>query len=168
MTATIVEPPFTGEGRQAVVDGLLAAYERLDDGPIWVSLEAPAGIGKTRIARKFYGALCAAQAVPEYWPESIVGSHDDVGDLSARRKIVNPRVIHQRGSLPECMWWAISASVRNNVASVALSEDLEILRAHAAYLDDAWRARARAAWLTPFLHDLGLATIDEAGSEVKS
>lgn len=139
---SLQEPEFVGEGRRLLVDGLLAAYDEVNrtGSAQWMSLEAPSGLGKTRVVREFYSRLAAErQMAPAYWPPTILGSRPDrPDDVSSRRKQVYPKVEHVPGSLPSYFWWGIAASLRNGVASDALAEDLAQLKAHGPYLDDVW------------------------------
>lgn len=137
-----------GEGRIALVGGLLACFDQVQETgrPSWVSMEAPSGWGKTRIAQEFYSVLAAErQPDPRYWPASILASYpaEGLADVGSRRKRVFPQVEHVPGSLPAFAWWGIAASVRNGVPSLALTEDVLQLDAHAPYLDDAWARLAR-------------------------
>lgn len=164
MAAT--EPEFVGDGRRAVVDGLLRTYDlvRETGWPQWVMLEAPSGWGKTRIAREFYARLAAErQPEPAYWPAGILESLTEGTDtLSARRKRVFPHVVHEPGSLPAFMWWGIACSTRDGVPTVALAEDLDQLRAHGDYLEDAWRRAApRGPRIAQSLSNLGAVAADE-------
>ncbi|CAN7346570.1 tetratricopeptide repeat protein [Microbacterium sp. LjRoot45] len=167
MSDTGVEPAFVGAGRRAIVDGLIAAFDhvRTTERPLWVSIEAPSGWGKTRIAREFYARLASErQSEPPYWPGSIL---DGASDVQFRRKRVHPTVTHVAGSLPDFMWWGISCSLRDGVASAVLTEDMGQFRAHAAYLEDAWRTRApRSARIAGGLRAFGGAAVDEAAMEV--
>jgi len=167
MGDTGVEPEFVGAGRRAIVDGLVSAFDqvRTTDTPLWVSIEAPSGWGKTRIAREFYARLASErQSDPPYWPVSIL---DGASDVQFRRKRVHPAVTHAPGSLPDFMWWGISCSLRDGVATAVLTEDMGQFRAHAPYLDDAWRTRApRSARIAGGLRAFGGAAVDEAAMEV--
>ena len=163
------EPRFVGTARHALVDGLLALSEevRATSTPRWVSLEAPSGWGKTRLAREFYARLARDQPAPAYWPLSILGSDGpDLSDISARRKKVNPQVTHTPGSLPSYLWWGISCSSRNGVPSVALAQDLAIFEAHAPYLDDAWLRLPRTSRIGEDLRSLAWAGLDEGAMEL--
>ena len=71
------EPKFVGRGRELLVTGLLATFDQVkkNSTPAWVSLEAPTGWGKTRIATEFFSQLAALrQPAPGYWPLSILTS----------------------------------------------------------------------------------------------
>ena len=136
------EPEFVGAARHALVEGLLAVYDEVAAAPTprWVSLEAPSGWGKTRLARELYARLAAErQGEPAYWPPSLLSGADlDPNDVSTRRKRVNPTVAHVPGSLPRFAWWGISCTSRHGVASAAIAEDIGVLEAHSQYLEDAW------------------------------
>jgi tetratricopeptide (TPR) repeat protein len=164
--ASAVEPEFVGVGRRAVVEGLLAVFDdvRRTDTPAWVSIEAPSGWGKTRIAREFYARLAAErQTDPPYWPSSILAGASDV---QFRRKRVHPAVTHVPGSLPDYMWWGISCSMRDGVATAVLTQDMGQFRAHADYLEDAWRSRApRSERIVGGIRAFGAVAADEAAME---
>ncbi len=162
------EPAFVGEGRSAVVTGLLEAYDRIRAGEPaqWIALEAPSGWGKTRLLRELYRRLAAhRQPEPHYWPGDLFGA-DVPEEVGARRKRLVPEVEHTPGSLPAFMWWGIACSLRGGVSSASLRHDLAQLQAHADYLEDAWRqvAPARGRWRSG-LKDLGIAAADEAAME---
>jgi tetratricopeptide (TPR) repeat protein len=137
--------PFQGEDRHALVERLVSLYDEVDtegSRPRWVALEAPSGWGKTRIVQELYAALVATrpgrpEAPGGYWPPTIVPADGTDGDagIHATRKRVHPRQVDREGgSLPPFLWWGISCSARNGVASVALREDLGQLQAHAPFL----------------------------------
>lgn len=165
------EPAFVGEGRHAVVAGLVEAFDRVRaGGPAqWVALEAPSGWGKTRVLREFYRRLAEErQQDPAYWPPDILGTTVDIADdVGSRRKRLVPDVTHMPGSLPGYLWWGIACSLRGGVASAALRQDLAQVQAHADYLEDAWRevGSSRGRWASG-LKDAGLAAADEAAMEV--
>lgn len=150
---SLQEPEFVGEGRRLLVDGLLATYDEVNRTGTaqWLSLEAPSGLGKTRVVREFYSRLAAErQVAPAYWPPTILGSRPDrPDDVSSRRKQVYPKVEHVPGSLPSFFWWGIAASLRNGVASDALAEDLGQLKAHGPFLDDVWIKLAKWTEVNP-------------------
>ena len=69
--------PFCGVSRRLLVDGLVSVFDQVcsDGGPCLVSLEAPSGWGKTRVAREFYARLAAdRQSEPEVLARSDRGS----------------------------------------------------------------------------------------------
>ncbi|ANS80176.1 putative ATP/GTP binding protein [Serinicoccus hydrothermalis] len=158
------EPRFVGAPRRALVEGLAAVVEELRSGgpSRWVSLEAPSGWGKTRVARELYASLAAGQQDPAYWPPHIsVDGAVDAAEVSARRKKVNPEVTHEPGSLPSYLWWGISCSSRHGVASIALAQDIGVLEAHGPYLDDAWRRLPRTGRGADDARAFALAAADE-------
>ncbi len=171
--------PFQGEDRHALVERLLALYDEVDvEGaqPRWVALEAPSGWGKTRIVQELYAALVATrrgrpEAPGAYWPADIVSDEAREGeDVHATRKVIHPRVVQREGgSLPPFLWWGISCSARNGVASVALREDLVQLQAHQPFVV------ARCLQLDPLSVELRRSSRDlarhvagEAGSTLES
>ncbi len=164
-----VEPRFVGASRIALVDGLVALAARVNTEarPQWVSLEAPSGWGKTRVARELYARLAQRQPAPPYWPPTILDSSQlPLDDVSSRRKRVNPEVMHNPGSLPSFAWWGISCAARNGVPSVALAQDVATLQAHAPYLEDAWLRLPRSSRLPIDARDFLATVIDEAAMEV--
>ena len=162
------EPAFVGPSRIALVDGLAELVRRISTEPVprWVSLEAPSGWGKTRVARELYARLAADQGSPAYWPTSILASADDtVEDVSARRKRLNPDVVHAPGSLPSFAWWGISCTSRHGIPSVALAQDIAVFESHAAYLEDAWRRLPRSARFAADARGFLAAAVDEVSME---
>ncbi len=148
------QPPFLGESRIRLVDGLLAVLEEVESRceTRWVSLEAPSGWGKTRVAQELYARLAAREAEGDtgrYWPATILetvpeASLDQVG---SRRKRVYPRWI-ERGaaSLPSFFWWGIACDMRSDgTATESLLADLRQIETHAVYLEAAWAALASVA-----------------------
>ncbi len=137
------EPDFVGEGRRGLVAGLLALFDRAsqDQRAVWVSLEAPTGWGKTRVAREFYAELARSrQSSPEYWPQAMVSWRSNV---SARRKTVNPPDFdHVAMSRPDYLWWGIACGLRNGTPSESLLADIGALRKHIDHLENAWWYRA--------------------------
>jgi len=174
------EPPFLGESRIRLVDGLLAVLAETETRreTRWVSLEAPSGWGKTRVAQALYARLAAhpgAGATPgaddpgpgRYWPATILEATDATpGDVSSRRKRVFPdpaRFERAPGALPGFFWWGIACEQRSSgTASQSLLEDLQQIEAHAVYLDAAWaRLASLPERLTPSRARLG-----QAGGDV--
>lgn len=137
------EAEFVGEGRRGIAAGLLELFDRMrrDQRPVWVSLEAPTGWGKTRIAREFYAALAnARQTEPAYWPPAIVSEHSPV---SERRKIVNPpSFVHVPMSRPDYVWWGVACGLQNGTPTESLLQDVSVLRRHIDHLENAWWYRA--------------------------
>ncbi|MET0828613.1 MAG: tetratricopeptide repeat protein [Microbacterium sp.] len=137
------EAEFVGEGRRGIEAGLLELFDRArrDRRPVWVSLEAPTGWGKTRIAREFYATLARSrQTQPAYWPPAIVASQTRV---SERRKIVNPPDFeHVPMSRPDFLWWGIACGRRNGTPTESLLQDVAVLRKHIDHLENAWWYRA--------------------------
>ncbi|MET0974489.1 MAG: tetratricopeptide repeat protein [Leifsonia sp.] len=137
------EAEFVGEGRRGIEAGLLNLFDqaRSDQRPVWVSLEAPTGWGKTRIAREFYATLARTrQTQPAYWPPAIVSRQAGV---SERRKIVNPPDFeHVPMSRPDFVWWGIACSMRNGTPTESLIQDVGVLRKHFDHLENAWWYRA--------------------------
>jgi tetratricopeptide (TPR) repeat protein len=144
-----IQPPFVGESRFRLVDGLLAVLTEVETRgeTRWVSLESPSGWGKTRVAQELYVRLAARETEGDtgrYWPATILetvpeASLDQVG---SRRKRVYPRWIDRgAASLPSFFWWGIACDMRSDgTATEALLADLRQIEAHALYLEAAWAA----------------------------
>ena len=149
--------PFVGESRIKMVDGLLALYDRVvqEGQPIWVSLEAPSGWGKTRVGREFYSRLAARQEAPAYWPPRI--DNPDLG----RKAVHPPRFDSPEKSLPEFFWWGIACSTRSGRPTDALSQDLRQIHAHGDYLEAQW-------WALVSFHERHFPTLAETGKALRS
>jgi tetratricopeptide (TPR) repeat protein len=147
------EPPFVGASRRVLVDGLVELFVRVrtERSPLWVSLEAPTGWGKTRVVHEFYKRLAAEQqSQPPYWPDSILDAVPTeeralLGAPEGRRKRVYPEtVVRTAGSLPDWFWWGIACAYRAGVPSQALASDLAQFAIHADFLEQAWRRKVGA------------------------
>ncbi|WP_146069983.1 tetratricopeptide repeat protein [Cryobacterium sp. Y29] len=160
------EPKFVGRGRELLVDGLLATFDQVKrtSTPAWVSLEAPTGWGKTRVATEFFSQLAALrQQSPEYWPSSILTSTNQAPeklDVLERRKRVNPTFTHVAQSIPSFFWWGIACSLRNGTPSTALVEDFSIFRGHEEFLKTALRnnsnfLKKNSDFITGLVTDVG-------------
>jgi tetratricopeptide (TPR) repeat protein len=144
------EPPFGGSSRVLLVEGLVAIFDQVKESrePVWVSLEAPAGWGKTRVAQEFFKRISAErQSSPGYWPPSILGATVTDGEVEGpedRRKRVFPESFDRwAGAGMDWFWWGISCSLRRGrTASQALVEDLVQLEQHSAGLERAFHAEA--------------------------
>ena len=149
--------PFVGESRIKMVDGLVALYERVvqESQPIWVSLEAPSGWGKTRVGREFYSRLAARQEAPAYWPPRI--DNPDLG----RKAVHPPRFDSPEKSLPEFFWWGIACSTRSGRPTDALSQDLRQIHNHGDYLEAQW-------WALVSFHERHFPTLAEARRALSS
>jgi hypothetical protein len=145
------QPPLIGSSRIRLVDGLLALVDQVQQTgeTRWVSLEAPSGWGKTRVAQALYERLAARQS-QRYWPATILeataAAHSD--DITDRRKRVYPewdKLDRAAGSLPDFFWWGLSgADYKNGAASSILRKDIEQqIERHAVYLELAWAALDR-------------------------
>jgi 6-phosphogluconate dehydrogenase len=62
------QPPLIGSSRIRLVDGLLALVDEVQQTGTtrWVSLEAPSGWGKTRVAQALFERLAARQSQRYY------------------------------------------------------------------------------------------------------
>jgi len=165
---------FVGESRIALVDGLVSVLDEVerDEAPVWVSLEAPSGWGKTRVAQEFFARLATRQEEPRYWPASIVDESDDSPEH--RRKQVFPESMTiAPGALPEWAWLGIACSNRPGGSPVAaLRGDVAQLEAHLPWLKDRWRrcvsrSKRFALW-TKGRSSTGRALAQEALSMVMS
>ena len=137
---------FVGEGRKALVSGIIERLDNLtdykgDSGACLISLEAPSGWGKTRIIQEVYKQITERQSSP-YWPMSIIAEDED-NPVSRRKHLVPSFVDAARDKkvLPEFFWWGLTCDMRStNMLSRTLMEDIEQLRFHAPYLEAAWAA----------------------------
>ncbi len=137
---------FVGEGRKALVSGIIERLDNLtdykgDSRASLISLEAPSGWGKTRIIQEVYKQITERQSSP-YWPMSIIAEDED--DPVSRRKHLVPSFVdaaRDKKVLPEFFWWGLTCDMRStNMLSRTLMEDIEQLRFHAPYLEAAWAA----------------------------
>jgi len=137
------EAEFVGDGRRGILAGLLELFDRAgrDQRPVWVSLEAPTGWGKTRIARELYSVLAQTrQTEPPYWPSAMTA---DRAKVSERRKTINPPDFqHVPMSRPDYLWWGIACGMRNGTPTESLLQDIAVLRKHIDHLENAWWYRA--------------------------
>lgn len=132
--------PFTGIKRQELVDELDSAFEVVCDlrQPLWFSLEANTGWGKTRIIQEWYSRLAANQADPPYWAPTIQGTDEE--HVNCRRKRVAPSTTTRPGAIPYWFWWGFSCSTRNDGRPVsALVQDMDCFEDHAAALEARFR-----------------------------
>lgn len=87
------QPILFGTSRIRLVDGLLALVDQVQalGEARWVSLEAPSGWGKTRVAQALYERLAARQT-QAYWPATILEATAaaNADDISYRRKRIFP------------------------------------------------------------------------------
>lgn len=170
-----MEAEFVGAARRGVVDGLVALFDRVTrtGTPVWVSLVAPSGWGKTRIVHEFYARLAAERQplAPRYWPERLSPADEprlDAGTgrstlVASRRKMVNPSFRHVADSLPSFMWWGIACSLRNESPASALAHDLGVFEAHAPYLEASWlKAVSASRRYSPLARDAFTAARGEA------
>jgi tetratricopeptide (TPR) repeat protein len=132
--------PFVGAERQALVERLLAAFDRVrdGDGPTLQALIAPSGAGKTRVVQELYAALAAAQPAPPYWPARIETRGGATLDWKHGRKLVYPPSPEvPAGAEPTWLWWGVSCALRaDGGATQALFEDRTQLVAHAGAMLD--------------------------------
>ena len=115
MTEAFSQPPFVGDSRHRVVDGLVDILDEMNSTgePRWVSLEAPSGWGKTRVVQEFYARLAARQS-NHYWPETILGASDVHGfEVGDRRKRRCGPAICEKGAFPNS-WPSSNGFVRGN------------------------------------------------------
>ena len=124
------ETPFFGESRIALLNSLLSKYHEMQKScePILVSLTAPPGWGKTRVARELYKEIAGVQSYPEYWPKTI-------WDPDQGRKAVRPAKFDRSPeSKPDFCWWGIACSFRYGTPVNALCADRKQLDDHALFL----------------------------------
>lgn len=166
------EPPFVGESRLQIVESMVKAFDEVGTNgtPQWISIEAPSGWGKTRIAQEFYSRLARERQRDQhgYWPPSMFDNQDiNASDINLRRKIIYPHVVHLPGTLPSFAWWGITCSRRGGVSTRALAADIGQFEAHAPFLEDAWgQLRSKKERIRSGVNELGTAVGDEIVSEV--
>lgn len=138
------ESNFTGKARQELVKGLVQLYDSLSDDrgakesrkPVWVSLEAPSGWGKTRVGVELYRSLADRQKDPKYWPSEII-------DTAPLLKVVRPlKPKEGRRELPDYLWLGIACSQRNGRPSQVFHEDITQIEPHRPLLDESCRRKA--------------------------
>lgn len=143
--------PFVGDDRNAIVDELLNAFNRIQNSckPELHLLVAPAGWGKTRIVQEFYRQLAAKQNEDSrYWPADFFGVMETMLDLDIeaiseqRRRVrhVSDFRVPQAAAIP-WLWLAPSVRTVRGTGSALVIDDLYLeIRAHMGPLLD--RARA--------------------------
>ncbi|HUR48324.1 MAG TPA: tetratricopeptide repeat protein, partial [Acidimicrobiales bacterium] len=143
--------PFVGEGRRQLLAALQSRFDAVvtDRTPRWISLEAPTGWGKTRLAQELYRTLARDhQDDGAYWPASIVEMAaepvaDPVRAIGLERKQTHPAVLDPAPqSTPAWVWWGISCSARFGAPTEALASDIAQLRILAPDLEKRWRRKA--------------------------
>lgn len=95
---------FVGEGRQKIVRGLVAMFERTMDcrRPSIGVLIGPPGSGKTRLVQEFFRRLPRDGSDGAYWPPHLV----DEGDWQECRKDLQPEGDTRAGT-PPWLWWTV-------------------------------------------------------------
>ena len=110
--------PLVGEERLAIVDQLVAAFDAVvaGDGPRAISIEAPLGLGKTRLVQELFTRLSAErQGGAAYWPPSLEHGNARADDVLRARKQIEPTpgwVIPGGTEIP-WLWWSISCQISN-------------------------------------------------------
>ncbi len=150
----MADSPFVGDGRHALVEGLLALYDEVTSTriPAWVALEATTGNGKTRVVQEFYRRLALSrQGSPHYWPDSLQDPTNDtqplnnMGRIDRSRKAIFPlNFTRPDGALLDWFWWGISCSGRLRSPVASLSRDLDQVALHADLIEHAARKRSLA------------------------
>ena len=109
---------LVGEDRLAIVDQLVAAFDAVaaGDGPRAVSIEAPLGLGKTRLVQELFTRLAVTRQGPTpYWPPSLDHGSSRADDVLRARKQIEPTpgwVIPGGTDIP-WLWWAIACQLSN-------------------------------------------------------
>lgn len=163
-----------GDGRQSITTRIVAAYDEVAAGgpPLWVSIEAPSGWGKTRIIQEVYARLAADRQgdTGRYWPTGLTGGVAERSDILRDRKNVAPAYVEREpGSVPAYFWWGISAFERSGIPSVALAQDLRQFDGHLPYLvarcKQLSRLRERGS---ASAREIAAIALEEAGDELTS
>src|SRR5664280_1816740 len=153
---------FSGLPRIRLVGRLVEAFsEAVQSRDLRVvTVESPAGWGKTRILQELYGQLAIRQPRPAYWPPSL--------DVSQRHCVFPDRVQPVEGARPAWFWWGWSCTRTSGTPGFAAAAAGEQVTAHLGGIAAAiaagerlWRQRlsyaVTAATLLPtlgVLHDL--------------
>ena len=110
------ELSFIGEGRYRVVASLFKLYKRIQisNKPIFVTIEAPSGWGKTRIVKELYKRIASTQT-SVYWPSEINShkSQESVTIEDKRKQIIPSTINRAKNSVPDFLWFAIDCDGQN-------------------------------------------------------
>ncbi|WP_439591707.1 hypothetical protein [Microbacterium sp.] len=165
---------LSGEGRRALAARIVAAFDEVSRGadPLWVSLEAPSGWGKTRIVQEVYAQLATTRQseTGQYWPAALTATTTGATDILRDRKTVSPpQVEREPDSVPAFFWWGISAFERNGIPSIALAQDLRQFDGHLPFLVARCKqlSRLREKGATG-ARELGAIALEEARDELTS
>lgn len=150
--------------------------EEAYDGPNILLLRGPSGVGKSRIIRELYTALCAEQdeEAPAYWApltEPGRSPESSANDPLQTRKELGPRpesFIWAPKALPEFGWWTLDCIRDSSGNALDVTRTLTAqLDAHALPLAIAhrrksvWTEKAAGAW-EGLLREVQSAAKDEA------
>src|SRR5688572_530467 len=103
-------PSFVGQQRNEILDYLVDRYDvaAQKGEPSVVTLEAPMGMGKTRIVQEFYERLAGSrQSAPPYWPPTVHAGTATAALLHERKRIVPERFQVSGGASLPWFWWAV-------------------------------------------------------------
>ncbi|CCN40160.1 hypothetical protein VIBNIFTn2_120142 [Vibrio nigripulchritudo FTn2] len=134
---------YVDENRVELIDGLQNTLNCVQDlrSSRWVSLEAPAGWGKTRIVHELYKRLAEDQILP-YWPLSITRPLNLTSDtILQQRKCTFPTPdLFERSpsALPDFMWFGVNCETRGGVPWKTLIDDFSQFDYHGTYLEASW------------------------------
>ena len=146
VTSNAGMPRFVGDDRVELVDALVTQFDEVVKArtPRWVSIEAGAGWGKTRLAHELYLRLAAdRQDDGLYWPASILDGISDTSTVASRRKRTHPtRVDPERNSTPAWFWWGIGCDTRYGAPLQALANDLAQFELHKPGIEARWKTSA--------------------------
>ena len=137
--------PFVGTERHALVDELVRTFERVCDSaePQWVSIEAPSGWGKSRIAQEFYSRLAAEfQDDGRFWPQTILGGLDALSPEERRKRVYPELIDPEAGSTPAWFWWGFGCDHRYGTPMQALRTDIVQFERVKPALEARWRQSA--------------------------
>ncbi|MDF2155750.1 hypothetical protein [Vibrio sp. CAU 1672] len=135
----IKQTPFVDEFRHQLVDSLFEQYELVKRSrrPVWVSLEAESGWGKTRLIQEFYSRLATTQT-SQYWPKTLFAAPEQApARIETRRKRIHPGTENfnrEADSLPDYLYWGINCAERSGLPSQVLLDDLQQLKAHLPFI----------------------------------
>jgi AAA ATPase domain len=130
MSRPVHVPFIEAPGREHALRALCDAYDdvRRAESPAArvVAITGRPGVGKTRVAQRFYETLAAAQ---NYWPPSLIDEHGPI--LSQQRKRVAPLGAHAvgGGDMP-FLWLGVDCEREGDVLSDDVANLRAVLREH--------------------------------------
>jgi hypothetical protein len=142
-----------GQAHRRLLDDLMIRLTAIRQGdltiPRVVLLRGSAGTGKSRIVRKFYRRLQAAQPLPAYWPElpeDTALGHGLGVDPMPGRKVVGPspkNFVWPPHALPAFGWWTFDCGRMPDGGLLdVVGQARPSIEAHLLPVRPAWRQAA--------------------------